>query len=347
MILRRKTRKVKIGNIFVGGDSPISVQSMLNKPSNDYRANVEQAKILESAGCELIRVSVNDNNSVYLVSKLKENINIPVISDIQFSSKYAIESIIAGVDGVRINPGNMDTDGLFKVVNVCNERNIPIRIGFNGGSVKDYVFLESNDRVNSFVSFAMNFIKLFESWEFENMVISLKTSSIETTVKSYEKISSLCDYPLHIGISESGTEKSGLIRSCIGIGSLLLKGIGDTLRLSLSADPLKEVQYGIKILKFLGLRDSGVQVVSCPTCGRSSIDVEYFANEIEKKLGNLNKNIKIAVMGCPVNGPGEARDADFGVTGVDGKCLIFKNGEILKKVDEKDLLPELTSLIDV
>ena len=346
MIQRRKTKKIKIGNTFIGGNSKVSVQSMLNKKTFDYQGNINQAKELEKNGCELIRIAILNKESINLINKLKENISIPVISDIHFNYKFGIESIYAGVDAVRINPGNMDKNGMSQIVKECKIKNIPIRIGINGGSLSQNLLYEYGYTSDAIVKSAMNTVKLFEQWDFDQIVISVKTSRLDLTVDSYKKISSLCDYPLHVGVSEAGTEINGLIKSSIGIGSLLLNGIGDTIRVSLSTDPLKEVEYGIKILKSLNLRDKGVEVVSCPTCGRTSINVEYFANKIENELKCLNKNIKIAVMGCPVNGPGEARDADLGVTGVDGMCLIFKNGKIIKKVKEDQLISELMVLIN-
>ena len=346
MINRKLTKKIKIGNTFVGGNSRISVQSMLNKKIFDYQGNIDQAKELEKCGCEIIRVAVVNQDSANLIYKLKENISVPIVSDIHFNYKLGLESICAGVDGIRINPGNMSKNGMIEIIKECKIKNIPIRIGINGGSLPQNLLHEYGYTSDALVKSALDTIKFFEECDFDQIVISVKTSRVDLTVESYEKISSLCDYPLHLGITETGTEINGLIKSSIGIGSLLLRGIGDTIRVSLSSDPVKEVEYGIKILKSLNLRDKGVEIISCPTCGRTSINVEYFAHKIEKELQYLNKNIRIAVMGCPVNGPGEARDADLGVTGVDGMCLIFKNGKILKKVDESHLINELINLID-
>ncbi len=345
-IERRKTKKVRVGNMFIGGDSPISVQSMLSVPIADYSANIRQAKILEDEGCEIIRLSIFDSNSVYLISKLKQHVKIPVVADIQFSYKQAIESVYAGTDAVRLNPGNIPFEGLKEVVRICRDREIPIRIGINGGSAHPYMMSNLDSKVDRLVEMANKSVKLFESMDFDRIVVSIKTSDVIETVRAYEKLSSICEYPLHIGISEAGTERSGLIRSCMGIGSLLLQGIGDTLRISLSADPVKEVRYGIKILQSLKLRKTGVQVIACPTCGRTTIDVERFANLLEQKLGNLNQDVKIAVMGCPVNGPGEAKDSDFCITGVNGKCLIFKGEKMLKKVSEEELIDEMMNLIN-
>ena len=345
-IKRRKTKKIRVGNMFIGGDAPISVQTMLNVPIADYSANIHQARILEKEGCELIRLAIFDSNSVYLVYKLKEYVKIPVVADIQFSYKQAIESVYAGADAVRLNPGNIPLDGLREVVKICRDREIPIRIGVNGGSAHPYLLSNYKNKVNRLVEMTNKCVKLFESMDFDKMIVSIKTSDIIETVQAYELLSSICEYPLHIGVSEAGPKTIGLIRSCLALGSLLLHGIGDTLRLSLSTDPIKEVKYGIKVLKSLGLRRAGVQIISCPTCGRTTIDVEHFANLLEKRLENTNKNLKIAVMGCPVNGPGEAKDANFCITGVNGKCLIFKGDKMLKKVTEDELIDEMLFLID-
>jgi len=342
---RRKSRKIKIGKLAIGGYEKISIQSMLNV-STDYEA-VEQAKNLERAGCDIVRIAVPDKNAVILINKLKECLKIPVVADIHFNYNLAIESIFSGADKIRINPGNISKCDIAKIVKVCKLKDIPIRIGINSGSIEKEILQKfGSSTADAMVESAIKNVRIIENLDFYKIVLSLKSSSLLNCVMAYERISEICDYPLHIGVTESGTERSGTIKSAIGIGSLLLKGIGDTIRVSLSADPIKEVETGFLILKSLGLTD-GVEVISCPTCGRTKIDVIGIAQSIEEATKNIKKNIKIAVMGCPVNGPGEARDSDFCVTGVDGVGIIFKKGEIVKKVAIENILDELLLLINM
>lgn len=345
MIERRIAKKVKIGNIFIGQNEKILVQSMLNKPWNDFGSNVSQAIALEKAGCEIIRVAVPTKESVKLIEKLKQSVNVPVVADIHFDYNLAIESVFAGADKIRINPGNIEKSNLKKIVIVCRSRNIPIRIGINSGSVEKE-FLNAYGRLpDAMVNSAMQSVRFFENLDFDNIILSIKSTNVIETIESYEKISKLCDYPLHIGITESGTINYGTIKSCVGIGSLLSRGIGDTIRISLTADPLNEVDVGFQILKSLGL-SKGVEVFSCPTCGRTTINVEKIAKSVEEMTKNIRKNLKIAVMGCPVNGPGESFKADFGITGLNGEGIIFSKGKIIKKVPENQLLLELKQFID-
>ena len=341
---RKKTKKIKIGNTFLGGDEPILVQSMLDRPFDSFQANIEQAQELESAGCRILRVAVPDLQAVKIINILKRSVKIPIVADIHFDYNIAIESVYAGADKVRINPGNIEKNNLAKVANICMQKNIPIRIGINSGSVNKKFLEKYGDTADAMVANAIDTVNLFESLGFNQIVISLKSSNIFKTIEAYEKMSKICDYPMHIGITEAGIENYGIVKSCVGIGSLLTRGIGDTIRVSLSANHVKEIEVGYQILKSLGLMNC-VEVISCPTCGRCTIDVKSLALEIENFTKNIRKKLKIAVMGCPVNGPGEARDADFAITGAHGIGLIFKNGEIIKKVPQNILLEELKKLI--
>lgn len=344
MKLRRETKKIKIGNVFIGGNGPILIQSMLDKSSDDIKANIEQAKELETAGCQILRVAVPDLKSVALISILKRFIKIPLVADVHFDYNIAIESIYAGADKIRINPGNIEKNNLAKIANICLQKNIPVRIGVNDGSVNKRFLEKYGDTAEAMVASIINTVNLFEDLGFNQIVISIKSSDIYKNIKAYEKISSLYSYPLHIGITESGTENYGIVKSCVGIGSLLTRGIGDTIRVSLSADHKKEIEVGYQILKSLGLLNC-VEVISCPTCGRCTLDVKKLALEIENFTQKIRRKLKIAVMGCPVNGPGEARNADLAISGSNGIGLIFKKGEIIKKVPQNKLLEELKKLI--
>ena len=348
MFERRKSSVVKIGNTKIGGDNPILVQSMLNKEAHDIQGNIAQAKQLQEVGCDIIRIAVPDKEAVKTLFELKNNIDIPVVADIHFDYNLALLSADAGADKIRINPGNIGSDDRVKaVVNKCKEKNIPIRVGVNSGSVEKeilskYGFVTADALVES----AMYHVSLLEKFDFNDTVISLKSSNASMMVEAYEKIASLCSYPLHLGITETGTERMGIFKSSAGIGSLLIHGIGDTIRVSLTADPVREIYAGYDILKAVGLKTDCPYLISCPTCGRTKIDLISLANEVEEKLRTVNKSIKVAVMGCAVNGPGEAREADIGIAGGDKCGLIFKKGEILRKVPEEELLTELMKEID-
>ena len=344
MIQRRKTKKIKIGNTFVGGNSNILVQSMLKYPSDDIENNVLQAKELERSGCQILRVSIPDKKSISLIEKIKNSINIPLVADIHFDSQLAIDSIFAGADKIRINPGNIDKQNLKKIIKICDQKNIPIRIGLNSGSIEKAFLNKSENPSEAIIESALSSIKFFESCGFDKIVISLKSSDVLQTIHLYEKISDLCDYPLHIGITEAGTRQIGIVKSCIGIGSLLSRGIGDTIRVSLTGNPIAEVETGFRILKSLNLCD-GVEIISCPTCGRTTIDVEALADSVEKITKNIKKNMKIAIMGCPVNGIGESKNADFGISGANGTGIIFSQGKIIKKVSQDCLIDELETII--
>lgn len=345
---RRVTKKVYAGNVAIGGNAPISVQSMLNKPAHDIIKSVEQAKALEKAGCDIIRAAVPDLEAVGLISALKENVNVPIVADIHFDYRIALACVDAGVDKIRINPGNIgSSDRVRQVADACNKKNIPIRIGVNSGSVeKELLQKFGGPTPEAMAQSAIKHVKLLEECDFTNIVISIKSSDVKTTVEAYRKVAAMCDYPLHLGVTEAGTYNQGIIKSAAGIGSLLLDGIGDTIRVSLTADPVKEVYAANDILKAIGMKNNCVRIVSCPTCGRTKIDLIDLANRVEDALKDVHKNIKVAVMGCAVNGPGEAREADIGIAGGDGCGLIFKKGEIIKKVPEEKIFEELLKEIE-
>ncbi|MDP1845779.1 MAG: flavodoxin-dependent (E)-4-hydroxy-3-methylbut-2-enyl-diphosphate synthase [Candidatus Moranbacteria bacterium] len=340
---RKKTRKIRVGNLFIGGDAPVAVQSMTNTKTSDVAGTVRQIKQLEKAGCEIIRVAVPDMESAKALGKIKEKIGIPLVADIHFSHLLALEAISQGVDKLRINPGNIGSEEKVRqVVNACKKKKIPIRIGINGGSLEKDILAKYKKKVTAagMVESAMRHIKILEKLNFKDIIISLKASDIERTVESYKMLSKKMNYPLHLGITEAGTMFRGTIMSSIGIGHLLYEGIGDTIRVSLTADPVEEMKVAWGILQSLGLRRRGVTVTSCPTCGRTKIDLISLAKKVEKLVEGIDKNIHVAVMGCVVNGPGEAREADLAVIGGEGAGLICKKGEIIKKVDEKNLLKE-------
>ena len=335
--------QVKAGNIKIGGGADVSIQSMLNIPSTDIEGSVNQAKRLEAAGCQIIRAAIPNMDSVKLIPALKEAVDVPIVADIHFNYKLALEACAAGVDKIRINPGNIGSDDRVKAVaQACKARNIPIRIGVNSGSLeKDILAKYGHPTPQALCDSALYHASLLEKFDFHDIVLSMKSSTVSTMIKAYELASQQCDYPLHLGVTEAGTERMGLIKSSAGIGSLLLHGIGDTIRVSLTADPVREVYAAKDILKALDIDKSGIQFVSCPTCGRTRIDLVKIAGEVEERLRDCNKNIKVAVMGCVVNGPGEAREADIGIAGGDGCGLVFKKGEILYKVPEDKLVDAL------
>lgn len=345
---RRKTRVIKVGNRYIGGDNPITVQSMTNTVTHDIYSTVKQILLLEDAGCDIIRVAVSSVEDARAIKEIKKQIHIPIIADIQYDYKLALESIKYGIDGLRINPGNIGSlEKVKDVVKSCKENNLSIRIGVNSGSIKKE-FMEKYNGVNenSMVYSAMEQIKFLEDLDFYDIKIALKGSSVPLTIKAYQKMAELVDYPFHLGITEAGTPWRGTIKSSVGVGAVLAMGIGDTIRISLTGDPVEEVRVGREILKSLGLLNEGLEFISCPTCGRTNIDLINLAEEAEKALEGINKHIKVAVMGCAVNGPGEAREADIGIAGGNGEGLIFRKGEIIKKVKEKDLLQELLKEIE-
>lgn len=347
--MRKQTKEVQIGKIKIGNNNPIAVQSMLSKRSDLIQENVEQAIELENAGCDIIRISIPDLDSVKNIYEIKKKVSIPVVADIHFDPKLVIESVHAGVDKVRVNPGNVNFDNNIKNISkLCLEKKVPIRIGVNSGSLEREVLSKYNKIcAEAMCESAMYNIKLLEKYDFNNIVISAKCSDVQMTVDTYKLISEKCDYPLHLGVTEAGTETMGTIKSAIGIGSLLVSGIGDTIRVSLTENPVKEVKTGINILKCLNLYKNNINIVSCPTCGRTKIDIINITKKVEKLLENSTKNIKVAIMGCAVNGPGEARDADIGIAGGDKFGIIFKKGKVLKRVPEQDLIQELLNEINL
>ena len=345
---RRLSRKIKIGQTYIGGDSPVAIQSMLNIPADNIEGSVAQAVALENAGCQIVRAAIPNMESVKLIPAIKEKISIPLVADIHFDYKLAIEAVAAGIDKVRINPGNIGDDSRVKaVVDACKSAGVPIRIGVNGGSLEKHILAKYGAPTpEALVESAFYHTALLEKFDFHDIAISLKSSNVPNMIKAYRMIAQKCDYPLHLGVTEAGTERMGLVKSAVGIGSLLCDGIGDTIRVSLTADPVKEIAAAKDILRAIGLQTGGVNIVSCPTCGRTQIDLIGLAGRVEEALKDCKKNITVAVMGCVVNGPGEAREADIGIAGGKGNGLIFKHGEIIKKVAEEDLLSELLLEID-
>lgn len=344
----KSTKQVNAGGVLIGGGAPVSIQSMLNVPADNIAASVQQAKELEKAGCQIIRAAIPDLDAVRLIPAIKKEVSIPLVADIHFDYKIALEAAAAGVDKIRINPGNIGSDDRVKAVaNTCRQRNIPIRIGVNSGSLeKEILKKHGSPTAQALCDSALYHASLLEKFDFTDIVLSMKSSDVKTMVKAYELASEQCSYPLHLGVTEAGTERMGIIKSSAGIGSLLLHGIGDTIRISLTADPVKEVYAAKDLLKALGLSLGGVSFVSCPTCGRTKIDLISLANQAEENLRDCNKNIKVAIMGCVVNGPGEAREADVGIAGGCGEGLIFKKGEIIRKVKEEQLIDELLKEIE-
>ena len=341
------TRKVRIGDKFIGGGEPILIQSMCNTDTRNIEKTVEQIKKLEEAGCEIIRVAVLDKEAATAIKEIKKQIHIPIVADIHFDYKLAIASIESGADKIRINPGNIGSiDNIKQVVNKAKEYDIPIRVGVNGGSLaKDVLAKYGKVTVEGLVESAYDNVRILEDLDFDNMVVSLKVSNVPMTVEAYNLLAKKCNYPLHIGVTEAGTLMGGTIKNALGIGVLLSQGIGDTLRVSLTADPVEEVKVGWQILKGMGIRKKGVDFTSCPTCGRTKVNMLPIAEKVERAVENLDMDIKVAVMGCAVNGPGEARDADFGVACGDNCGLLFKKGEIVKKVAEDDIVTSLLELI--
>lgn len=345
---RKKTKVIKVGNVLIGGDNPISIQSMTNTLTKDIVSTIGQIRRLEDAGCDIIRSAITDFEDAKAIKEIKKEISIPIIADIQYDYKLALESIKYGIDGLRLNPGNIGSlDKVKEVVKACKESNLSIRVGVNAGSLKKE-FLEKYNGVNedSMVYSALEQIRLLEDMDFYDIKISLKASNVPLTIKAYEKMSNIVDYPLHLGITEAGPIWRGTVKSSVGIGALLSMGIGDTVRISLTGDPVEEVKVGREILKSLNLLNEGLEIISCPTCGRTNINLINIVEEAEKRLEGINKHIKVAIMGCAVNGPGEAREADIGIAGGKGEGLIFRKGEIIKKVKEENLLDELLKEIE-
>lgn len=344
----RTSKKIKIGNTFMGGGSPILVQSMLNIPSTDIENSVKQAVELENAGCQIIRFAIPNEQALDLIEPIKKATTVPLVADIHFDYKLAIGAAERGIDKIRINPGNIGSEDRVKAVaDICKLKGLPIRIGVNSGSLEKHILAKyGSPTPEAMVESALYHASLLEKFDFDDIVISIKSSNVNTMIKAYEIAAEKCNYPLHLGVTEAGTERMGIIKSAVGIGSLLTHGIGDTIRVSLTDAPIKEVYAAQDILKAVGLKTDCPYLVSCPTCGRTRIDLVGLAKQVEERLRDCKKPITVAVMGCIVNGPGEAREADIGVAGGDGCGLIFKKGEILRKVPENELLDELMKEID-
>jgi len=342
------TKKIKVGNTYLGGGSPVLIQSMLSVPSNDFAKNVEQAVRLQNAGCEIIRVSVPDKEAVGLISAIKEKISVPLVADIHFDYRLALDSVAAGVDKVRINPGNIGGDeNVRAVAKACNEKNIPIRIGVNSGSLEKEILKKyGSPTPEAMVESAEYHIALLNKFDFDNIVVSLKSSDTKRMYDAYSLLAERYNYPLHLGVTEAGFGEDAIIKSSAAIGGLLLRGIGDTIRISLTDDPTEEVKAAKKLLNAIDLRNDGIRFVSCPTCGRTRINLIKLANDAKERFGNVKKPITVAIMGCVVNGPGEAREADLGIAGGNGEAILFKKGEIIRKVREEDLLNALGAEIE-
>ena len=346
--MRKQKRIVNIGGVKIGGDNPVAIQSMCNTDTRDVKATVNQIHELENAGCEIIRVAVPDMVAAKAVADIKKQIHIPLVVDIHFDYRLALECMKNGADKVRINPGNIgDRDRVKQVVEMAKEREIPIRIGVNGGSLERELLQKYGGvTADALVESAIGHVAILDELNFNNVVVSIKISDVPKMLCAYRKFNEISDIPLHIGVTESGTLKGGTVKSAVGIGALLAEGIGDTMRVSLTAKPVEEIYAAYDIQKVLGMRKTGAEIVSCPTCGRTQLDLISIANEVEKRAANIDKPIKIAVMGCAVNGPGEAREADIGIAGGKGEGLIFKKGEIIKKVPQDSLVDELMKEIE-
>ena len=357
MYSREKTKKVRIGKISIGHSKKVVIQSMCNTKTSDVKATVSQILALEKAGCELIRVSVPDIDSAKAIEKIKNKIHIPLVADIHFDYRLALASIERGIDKIRINPGNIgDVENLKKVVTACKKHKIPIRIGVNSGSLSKKILSKYDGKVTAkgLYESARENVRLLEKYDFDDIVVSIKASDVVTCIDAYKLFAGKYNYPLHIGITEAGTILSGNIKSSVGLGILLYSGLGDTMRVSLTGEPINEIYSAKKILQSLGLRDTGIEIVSCPTCARTNIDIEKIATRVEEILSDVkyedklkkSKKYKVAIMGCVVNGPGEAREADIGIAGGKGEAILFRKGNIVKKISEKNIIKELISQIE-
>lgn len=338
--MRRETKKIRVGNVYIGGDAPISIQSMTNTKTSDIEATVSQIHALTNAGCDIVRVAVPDMEAAESILGIKKQITIPLVADIHFDYRLALKAMENGADKIRINPGNIGSaERVKEVVQIAQERQIPIRIGVNGGSLeKELLKKYGHICAEALVESAMGHVKILEGLDFYNTIISIKSSDVRISLKAHQLLSQKTDYPLHIGVTEAGTPYGGAIKSAVGIGAILLSGIGDTIRVSLTGDPVLEVKAAREILKACGLYRKGVVFISCPTCGRTQINLIDIAQKVEKALENVEKPIKVAVMGCIVNGPGEAREADIGIAGGKDMAVIFKKGEIIRKVPESQIV---------
>lgn len=347
-MLRKMTREVQVGNVKIGGGNPIIIQSMCNTDTRDVAATVKQILQMEEAGCELVRVAILDMEAANAVEEIKKHIHIPLVADIHFDYKLALRVMELGIDKVRINPGNIGEESRIRqVVEKAKKKDIPIRIGVNSGSLeKDLIEKYGGVTPQGLVESALRHVRILEKYDFHNIIVSIKASDVPFSLEAYSLLSQSIDYPIHVGITEAGTVYSGTIKSAVGIGAILAAGIGDTLRVSLTGDPIEEIRAAKEILKSLGLRKFGIELISCPTCGRTQIDLISIANEVERLCREIDKNLKVAVMGCVVNGPGEAREADVGIAGGKGEGLLFKKGQIIKKVKEHELVSALMEEIE-
>lgn len=344
----RKSKQIMVGGLPMGGGAPVSVQSMLNTPASDIPASLEQAKRLEAVGCQIIRAAVPDMQAVQLIDRLKQTVSVPIVADIHFDYRLAIESVAAGVDKVRINPGNIgDDDRVRQVVQYCKQHEVPIRVGVNSGSLEKNILAKyGHPTAQAMVDSALYHVSLIERYDYDQVAISIKSSNVPTMIEAYRLAASQCDYPLHLGVTEAGTARMGLIKSAVGIGSLLCDGIGDTIRVSLTDDPVNEIAAAKDILRSIGLCNEGITFISCPTCGRTKIDLISLANRVEQRLSGIKAPLTVAVMGCAVNGPGEAREADIGIAGGDGCAILFRKGEILRKIPEDQVVEELAKEVE-
>ncbi len=345
---RRKTRKVCVGKIAVGGDSPVSVQSMVKLPTVDVDDVVEQIQRYQKSGCQIVRVTANTEEAAQALRKIKSRVDLPVVADIHFQHKFAIMAVKAGVDKIRINPGNIGSDIKIKeVLSACKSNSIPIRVGVNAGSLeKDILRKHGYPTAEGMVESALHHIQICEANNFEDVIISLKSSDVSMMIEAYRMLAEICEYPFHLGVTEAGTGFQGTIKSSIGIGTLLAEGIGDTIRVSLTEDGVEEVKVGREILRSLGIVNFGVTLISCPTCGRLEVDLFKIANTIEKALSHIEKPVKVAVMGCLVNGPGEAKGADIGISAGKGSAVLYVRGESKGKIHEDEIIPRLLEEID-
>ena len=348
MIQRKKTRQIHIGGVAIGGGAPISVQSMCSTKTTDTESTVAQINALQAAGCDIVRLAVPDMAAAENLGNIIKKVNVPLVADIHFDYRLALESIRQGISALRLNPGNIGSEERVKaVVTEAKANNIPIRIGVNAGSLdKKFLAKYGGVTAEALVESAMEHVRILEAQDFYDMKISLKAHDVPLTLEAYKLMSETVDYPLHLGITEAGTARTGMIKSAVGIGALLAQGIGDTFRISLTGDPVVEVKVANEILKSLGMKEYGPTLISCPTCGRTEIDLAGIANQVEERLANITEPISVAVMGCVVNGPGEARGADVGIAGGFGEGLVFRKGEIVRKVDESVLVEELFKEID-
>lgn len=348
-IKRKQTRTVKVGNVMMGGNYPVVIQSMCNTDTRDVEKTVKQILELEQAGCEIVRVAVPDMTAAKAIGEIKKRISIPLVADIHFDYKLALKVMDLGVDKVRINPGNIGEESRIQaVVEKAKQKQIPIRIGVNSGSLeKDLIQKYGGVTPEGLVESALRHIRILEKYQFYDIVVSIKASNVPFSVQAYTLLSEKVDYPIHVGITEAGTVYSGTIKSAVGIGAILLQGIGDTIRVSLTGNPVEEIKAAKEILKSVGMLEKGIELISCPTCGRTQIDLISIANEVEQKCKNLDKKLKVAVMGCVVNGPGEAREADIGIAGGKGEGLLFKKGKIIKKIPENELVEQLMKEIEI